>query len=163
MKVNVKSVLLFGHIGITLGIFYLIEKYSSVKLDYRLVVFASLLPDILDKLIGRVILPIGNGRLIGHTLLFALILTLISVGRKNLLPLPLASFIHMLEDQMWMYPTTLFWPLLNNNFSTGEHTSFHEYIMGLLKQYEPSLSYTFISEVIGFIIILAFFLKKSRA
>ena len=153
--------LLFGHIGITLGIFYLIEEYSAVKVDYRLVVFASLLPDIIDKLIGRVILPIGNGRLIGHTLLFVLILTLISV-RRNLLPLPIASFIHLLEDQMWMYPTTLFWPLLNSNFSTGEHTSFQEYITELLRQYEPSLSYTFISEVIGLAVILVFLIKRKH-
>ena len=159
---HIYLVLLFGHIGITIGIFQLIEKYFPVKVDYRLVIFASLLPDIIDKLIGRVILPIGSGRLIGHTLLFVLILTLISVRRKNLLPLPVASFIHLLEDQMWMYPTTLFWPLLNNNFSLGKRTSFQEYITELLKQYEPSLSYTFISEVIGFIIILTFLKKKMR-
>ncbi|MBE8539367.1 metal-dependent hydrolase [Geoglobus acetivorans] len=151
--------LLFGHIGITLGIFWFAEEKFGFRFDYRLVVFASLLPDIIDKLIGRVILPIGTGRLIGHTLLFILILTLISVRRKNLLPLPLASFVHLLEDEMWNYPATSFWPLFGN-FRTGENISFQEYIMELLKQYEPSLSYTFISEVIGFIIILVFFLKK---
>lgn len=151
--------LLFGHIGITLGIFYLIEKYSAVKVDYRLVVFASLLPDIIDKLIGRVIFPVRNGRLIGHTLLFVLVLTLISARRKNLLPLPLASFIHLLEDVMWRYPATLFWPLFGN-FRTGENISFQEYITEeLLKQYEPSLSYTFISEVVGLAVILAFLIK----
>lgn len=153
--------LLFGHIGITLGIFYFIEKYFQVKVDYRLVIFASLLPDILDKLVGRVIFPIGCGRLIGHTLLFVLILTLISIKRKDLFPLPIASFIHLLEDQMWKNPTILFWPLLTTNFSTGKHTNFQEYLTELLKKYEPSLSYTFISEIIGLIIILALLRKKS--
>jgi len=106
-----------------------------------------------------VIFPIGSGRLIGHTLLFVLILTLIRI-KRDLFPLPIASFIYLLEDQMWKNPTILFWPLLTTNFSTGKHVSFQEYLTQLLKKYEPSLSYPFISEIIGLIIILALLRKK---
>jgi len=88
-------VLLLGHIGITLGITkyleviidrdkgidYLSRSIKSAKnlqkiIDYRLVLIASMLPDIIDKPLGGVILKesIGNGRIYAHTFLFLLFL-----------------------------------------------------------------------------------------
>jgi hypothetical protein len=57
---------------------------------------------------------------------------------------------------MWNEPETFFWPLLGFEFPAKEHVSFYEYIERIISEYTPSLSHVFISEVIGFIIILAF-------
>jgi hypothetical protein len=82
--------LLFGHIGITLGVAWLIESKLKVKMDYRLIIIGSLLPDIIDKPVGMILLPLNNGRVFGHTLLFILILLLIGLIH-NPLPLHLSS------------------------------------------------------------------------
>ena len=68
----------------------------------------ALLPDLIDKPVGEVIFAstIANGRIIGHTLFFVLLLALIGVyvykKRKDSRGLALASgsFSHLLEDQM---------------------------------------------------------------
>jgi len=148
--------LLFGHIGITLGVAWLIESKLRVKIDYRQIVIGSLLPDMIDKPVGMILLPLNNGRIFGHTLLFVLILLIISLKYRKFLFLSFASFLHLIEDEIWNEPETLFWPLLGFEFPAKEHSSFYEYIERILSEYTPSLSYVFISEVIGFIIILAF-------
>ena len=147
--------LLFGHIGITLGVAWLIESKLRVKIDYRQIAIGSLLPDMIDKPVGMILLPINNGRIFGHTLLFVLILLIIGLKYRKSLFLSFASFLHLIEDEIWNEPETLFWPLLGE-FPAKEHSSFYEYIERILSEYTPSLSHVFISEVIGFIIILAF-------
>jgi len=108
--------LFFGHIGITVGV----AKVSRLsKLDYRMVLLGSLLPDIIDK---PLFLILGNsfslsGRDYGHTLLFNLILLsaglfLARKGGKWLFSLALGSLMHLIFDQIWHNMETLFWPLL---------------------------------------------------
>ena len=70
---------IFGHIGITLGIFFgleiLVPKFRVIT-DPTFLAIGALLPDLIDKPLGRVIFAhgIANGRIIGHTLFFSLIL-----------------------------------------------------------------------------------------
>jgi len=151
--------LLFGHIGITLGSFYIISRLTKHDFDYRFVLIGSLLPDILDKLVGRVALPLGSGRLFGHTLLFVLVLALISLWKRKALTLSLASALHLAEDEMWEQPKILLWPIFGN-FPTSDPIPLYQYILTILKEYTSSLSYTFISEVVGLMIILAIGSKK---
>jgi GTP-binding protein len=73
------QMLLFAHTGITLGTAKVMaraagwrEKGLPAQLDYRLVLIGSMLPDLIDKPLGGVILPLGNGRIYSHTLLFLL-------------------------------------------------------------------------------------------
>lgn len=76
--------LLFGHLGITFAATQTFEKvilYQGKKkftelIDYRLVLLGSLLPDIIDKPLGRLILKdmLGNRRIYAHTLVFLLLL-----------------------------------------------------------------------------------------
>lgn len=153
--------LLFGHIGITLGIAWLIESKLKAKMDYKLILIGSLLPDIIDKPVGMILLPLNNGRVFGHTLLFILILLLIGLKYRKSLFLSFASFLHLIEDEIWNELETFFWPLLGD-FPAKEHEEFYEYVERIISEYTPSLSHVFISEVIGLAIILAFFLKKSR-
>lgn len=152
--------LLFGHIGITIGVAWLIESRLKVKIDYRIILVGSLLPDIIDKPVGTILLPLNNGRVFGHTLLFILILLLIGLKYRKSLFLSFASFFHLIEDEIWNEPQTLFWPFLGLEFPAKEHSSFYEYLERIISEYTPSLSHVFISEVIGFIIILAFFIKR---
>lgn len=71
--------LLFGHLGITLGAFIglrrLIPRLKSV-IDLKYLAIGALLPDLIDKPIGKVIFAstFANGRIIGHTLLFSCLL-----------------------------------------------------------------------------------------
>ena len=97
-------------------------------LDYRFVLLGSLLPDIIDK---PVFLLFGNtaslsGRDYAHSLLFNLILIIGGIllsrrGKPWLLSLSIASFIHLIFDQIWNNPVTLFWPLLGK-LSSGKTT-----------------------------------------
>ena len=86
--------------------------------DYRLVLVGSMLPDIIDKPVGIYLIPsISNGRIFCHTLLFFLVLLLVGLyrylryRRTGILVLSLCSGFHLVLDQMWRSPKTLFWPL----------------------------------------------------
>lgn len=151
--------LLFGHIGITLGIAWLIESKLKVRMNYGLIILGSLLPDIIDKPLGMLLLPLNSGRIFGHTLLFIFVLLLIGLKYRKFLFLSFASFLHLIEDEMWNVPETLFWPLLGD-FPAGEYSSFHEYIADEVSKYSPSFSTTFIFEVVGFVIALIFLKEK---
>ena len=118
--------LLFGHVGITLGIAWFAESKLKVKIDYRLIFIGSLLPDIIDKPVGMILLLLENCRVFGHTLLFILILLLIGFKYRKSLFLSFASFFHLIEDEMWNEPQTLFWPLLGFEFPAKDHASFYE-------------------------------------
>jgi len=149
--------LIFGHIGLTLGIAWFVESKLKIRMDYRLILVGSLLPDIIDKPVGMILLPLNNGRVFGHTLLFLTILLLIGLKYRKL-SLAFASFLHLVEDEMWNEPETLFWPF--TSFPAKEHVSLYEYALKIISEYIPSPSHTFISEVIGLIIILAFLKRR---
>ena len=154
--------LLFGHIGITLGIAWFAESRLKIKIDYRLIVVGSLLPDIIDKPVGMILLPLNNGRVFGHTLLFILIFLLTGLKYRKSLFLSFASFLHLIEDKMWSEPQTLFWPLLGFEFPAKGYASFYDYLSGILSEYKPSLSHVFISEVMGLAVILLFLTRCKR-
>lgn len=168
--------LLFGHLGITLGVFIglgiFIPRLKSL-IDLKYLAIGALLPDLIDKPIGVIIFPstFANGRIIGHTLLFNCLLTLAAVHlfqkRRDARGLALASgsFFHLLEDQMWGRPQTFLWPLLGWSFPRDsiDYAGF-EYLMRMLeKSFEPEFSQTFIAEVLGMGMIAIFsgsWLKK---
>ncbi|UCD08250.1 MAG: metal-dependent hydrolase [Dehalococcoidales bacterium] len=134
--------LLFGHVGITaaaailtdaafpleivrdhqFGLRYRLASVVSKirdrtgKLDYRMIIIGSMLPDIIDKPLFILFnqSELFTGRSHAHTLLFALLL--LSGGllsRKSwLLTLALANLFHLVLDSMWGTPETLFWPFL---------------------------------------------------
>jgi len=94
-------------------------------IDYRLVMIGALLPDLVDKPIGRVFFRSqfdGNGHLIGHTLLFALVILLpglylmARLRDPRVLAIGLADLTHLLVDPINHAPQTFFWPLLGTDF-----------------------------------------------
>jgi len=158
----------FGHLGITLGLFKLLEHKLPVlkgRIDYAAVLLGSMLPDLIDKPIGRVIFSgtIDNGRIFAHTLLFFIVLCAVSFylwkRKDDIRPMFLsaASFCHLIQDNMWEVPATLFWPLMGWQFPSnpGPYDGILDYFQTLCTYaYTPALDYVFISEATGFIILL---------
>ncbi|MGA9187635.1 MAG: metal-dependent hydrolase [Methanosarcina sp.] len=157
---------IFGHIGITLGIFYLLNTLfskNSFLATVPYIVIGSLLPDIIDKPLGRIILAetIGSGRIFAHTLLFGALLGLAGYylyhkGQDKLLIVAGASFCHLLEDQMWNTPNIFLWPLLGWKFPRDTISgNFIDYLMIIFnRSYDPIFKITFTSEIIGLLIIV---------
>ncbi len=73
---------ILAHLGFTLALFYVILRRFShgQSLDYRLVLLGAVLPDLIDKFVGHVLLPIGNGRIFAHGLLFIVFLAGLGLG-----------------------------------------------------------------------------------
>ncbi len=125
-------------------------------LDYRLVLLGSMLPDIVDKPVSFLFFSYFRAtRLFGHTLLFNLLLIalgvtlFLQVRRGGVLTLALASLAHLVEDQMWEEPATLFWPLLGFAFPTGEAERF----VGVVRE-RLSDPLIYIPEIIGILILI---------
>lgn len=104
-------------VGVATGLF-LSEIFRSRRWFFP-VAIGSILPDLIDKPIGIVIFPeaIGNGRIIGHSLLFILILLIIAVllwkyrGTIAGFGLPIGALVHQILDSMWTSQASWFYPL----------------------------------------------------
>ena len=170
---NVQNImLLFGHVGITLGAAAAVagnvnrrEKKSwfaslSKYLDIRLLVVGSLLPDIIDKPVGQYLFrnTFNNGRIFSHTLLFLVVIS--GVGfliykkqrRTWLLALAAGTFTHLLLDQMWQTPATLFWPVFGLAFPKVDLEGWAQGIFHAMF-HDPAV---YIPEIIGLAIVLWF-------
>lgn len=164
--------LIFGHLGITLGIFFglafFIPRFRTV-IDPRFLAIGALLPDLVDKPIGRIIFAssVANGRIIGHTLLFSFLLLLTGLylyeKRRDIKVMALAtgSFFHIFEDQMWAQPLTFFWPLLGLRFPR-DHTDYTglEYLVKMFEQsFHLGFSGIHTPEIMGMGILVVLLLK----
>ena len=91
----------------------------AYRVDIRLLLIGSLLPDIVDKPLGLFLLrdTFASGRIFCHTLLFLIVITLVGLylyrSRKKtwLLVLSFGTFTHLILDAMWRTPRTFHWPL----------------------------------------------------
>ncbi len=175
--------LLFGHVGITAaaakvgdvifppenigrdetGFRYRISllinrlRDSTGRLDYRMVILGSMLPDIIDKPVFLLLRDRGfevSGRGYAHTLLFSVLLILaglflIKKKKPWLLTLGLASIGHLILDGIWERPAVLFWPLLGQ-FAPGDTEGWLSGIWENLFR----LPEVYIPEIIGLIVTL---------
>jgi hypothetical protein len=172
---------LFGHIGITLGLFFLFCMFKPILktiIDSNYLTIGVLLPDLIDKPLGWVIFAstFSTGRMIGHTFLFYLIILCIGLSayemRRDIRIMSLATgyFIHLIEDKMWKEPRILYWPLLGWNFPKGSIDSALLGIRRLMEIFENAFSLTLtlanIPEIVGMLIIILlifkFILKKLK-
>jgi len=96
-----------GHLGITLGAGYVLNRVQPLKLNLGVVAFSALLPDLVDK--PLYVLGIGDGRYVGHTLLFVFLVAG-AVSLKNKLyglSVLFGAILHLLLDSgdvPWLYP-----------------------------------------------------------
>jgi inner membrane protein len=112
----------FWHLGLTSAIVYLTLGRRGI--DYRVVLLGAILPDLIDKPIGRIFFAtqFQNSRIFAHTLLFCVVtllfiqLFLRGETARRWFILPVACLIHLALDAMWSQPVTLFWPLFSTHF-----------------------------------------------
>jgi hypothetical protein len=130
----------------------------------------GLLPDIIDKPVGQILFYdiFQNNRIFAHTLLFILILTAAGVYMRNrqgknwMLLIAFCSSIHIVLDQMWYRPLTLFWPMYGLKF---EVVNLDNYVANTSNSllHSPQM---YVPEIIGFIItslvVFELFLHKQR-
>lgn len=114
--------MLFWHLGLTAGIVFL--TLGRRRIDYRVVLVGAIVPDLIDKPIGRIFFAdqFENSRIFAHTFLFAIGLLLViqlatrgAIARRWFV-LPIAILIHLALDGMWNDPVTLFWPFFGFDF-----------------------------------------------
>ena len=136
--------------------------FSSVAryLDIRFLLLGSLLPDIIDKPVGQVLLreTVGNGRIFCHTLLFSVALGISGAylyrwrGRNWLAALAAGSFMHLVLDQMWWDLPTLLWPLYGFAFQRVELTGWFSHMFEALLG-DPG---AYVPELVGLAVLLWF-------
>ena len=93
--------------------------FKDPAIDHRLVMAGALVPDLLDVATGGVWL--------GHTLLFSVaLLTVVMLAtrgrrllRRQLLALPIGTFLHLVLDGAWTDTDTFWWPVLGRSFGDG--------------------------------------------
>jgi len=103
-------VFLFGHLGIGLGLAWILSGRSAARFDYRLVLFGAILPDLIDKPLG---IALGlDTRIWGHTLLFlfALLAVGLAPGSRASRFVGFGVATHLLLDQIWRQPDVAVYP-----------------------------------------------------
>ncbi len=103
-----------GHVALTWAA---ADLWPENKLDYRLLAFCALLPDIIDKPLALLIFTQSHSsQNIAHALLPNLALfTVALVFLPKWLPYILAINVHLIADRMWNHTETFWWPLFGWN------------------------------------------------
>ncbi|MFC1921251.1 metal-dependent hydrolase [Chloroflexota bacterium] len=134
------------------------------RIDYRMVIFGSILPDIIDK---PIFLLFGDsitlsGRDYAHTLLINLSLLVIGLillkyKKSWMLVLSLSSMLHLLLDRIWECPEVLFWPVLGPlpGRATAGWVSDRWYSIFTVPE-------AYLPEIIGLVIVAAFLYRLIR-
>ncbi len=104
-------------IGITVGIFLLYITKDCRALIYSAI--GSLLPDIIDKPVGHIILAsLGNGRIFFHSLTVCAIVAVVGFvilmkwRHPGFLFIAAGMLSHQLADAMWAIPNSWYWPFM---------------------------------------------------
>ena len=130
------------------------------RIDIRILLVGSLLPDIIDKPVGHLLFrqTFSSGRIFSHSLLFLSMVTLAGSylyrrsARTWLLVCSLGTFTHLICDQMWRAPQTLLWPLLGLSFERASVTGWLPRIIHALLT-DPEV---YVPELVGAMILLWF-------
>ncbi len=134
--------------------------YLGSRIDIRLLLVGSLLPDIIDKPVGHFFFreTFSNGRIFCHTLLFLILVTVAGIylyrrySKTWLLAFSFGTLTHLILDQMWHAPQTLFWPLLGLAFERADISNWIPNIFYALLT-EPAV---YLSELVGAVILIWF-------
>jgi hypothetical protein len=148
--------MILWHSGTTMLIVWFVMR-GNPRVDYRVVAVASLIPDIIDKPIGRLIFKsrFDSGRILGHTLLlnvalFCVLFFMRGRAKRQFVLVPISSLLHLAEDGMWSTPKVFWWPLFGSTFPKEPVSG------GTLAFLVPSAG-ILIQEVIGLAVMLWLF------
>ena len=136
------------------------------RIDIRVLLIGSLLPDIIDKPVGQLFFreTFSNGRIFCHTLLFLILIALAGAylyrhySKTWLLVLSFGTFTHLVLDQMWLTPRTLFWPLYGFTFEPADITDWLQNMLYALLT-EPEV---YVPELLGMGILIWFVVTLLR-
>jgi hypothetical protein len=153
--------MIFWHLGGTIAIFRYV--FRDPKVDLRFLALGALLPDLIDKPLGTILFPAlfnNNGQVIGHTLLFSLVLMSVVLlttrrgrVRRRWMALAVGSLLHLVLDAMWTAQETFLWPVFGWEFPPAAA----EYWTGLFERLLAD-PWRIIQEVVG----LAYLVYLSR-
>lgn len=154
MRAEVGRVYVLGHVGLTLLANAVVPR--RWRLPFVWLAVGALLPDLIDKPLGHLVLQWDSGRLFAHTLLFhALLAGLVAIAwtawpaaTRPLLALTLGSLGHLALDQMWTAPEVLWWPLLGD--MPHGHWTPGRYVSNLFAS-----RYVWVTEAAGAVALLA--------
>lgn len=101
--------LVLGHVASATTVSRALDRSA----DLRVVVFLTLLADLVDKPLGLLVFreSINNGRVWFHSIAVNLALTMVLLVWSKSLVYPLALWMHQLCDRMWTRPWVALWPL----------------------------------------------------
>ena len=130
------------------------------RIDLRLLFVGSLLPDIVDKPVGQFFFRdvFSNGRVLCHTLLFLIIVTLAGLwlhrryAKNWLMVLAFCILTHLICDQMWRSPRTLLWPIYGFSFDRMDLT---HWVSNLLYALQTNAQ-VYVPELVGLVILVWF-------
>ena len=138
------------------------SRWSSLgsRIDLRLLLIASLLPDIVDKPVGQYLFreTFSTGRIFCHTLLFLIIIAILGLylyrtrGRLWLLVVSFGVFTHLLMDEMWVTPRTFLWPLYGLAFEPEDLSVWSQKVWHALFS-DPAV---FVPELVGAAVLIWF-------
>jgi hypothetical protein len=110
-------VFLLGHLGIGLGLAWLLAWKSPARFDYRLILFGAILPDLIDKPLGA---ALGlETRIWAHTFVFLFAILALSFA-PALWSLRFVGFgvaTHFLLDRLWETPRIVLYPAYGWTFN----------------------------------------------
>jgi hypothetical protein len=147
--------MILWHAGLTMLIVWFVMR-GNTRVDYRIVAVASLIPDLIDKPIGRLIFRerFESGRIFAHTLLlnalfFCILFFMRGRIKRKFVLVPISSLLHLAEDGVWSNPRLFWWPLFGTEFPKDPVSG------GLLSFLNPAnISGVIWQEALGVIAIL---------
>lgn len=151
--------MILWHLGTTLAILWFVFR-GNPRLDYRLALLGALLPDIVDKPLGRIVLRerYHSGRLWGHALLvnvalFCVIFFLRGRVKRRAVLVPIGSLLHLFEDGpgLWSKARVFWWPLFGAVMPQGNERGVLMYV-----------NRTAVAEEVAGALILAFVLAGHK-
>ena len=153
-----------AHIGFTAAAVKLTEKGLRLRnVDYRLVIVASLLPDLVDKPLSHLL--VGSytyeSRAFGHSLAFLGCFCLIMLihylwtRKSTLFPVCLGILLHDVFDEMWLQPGVLYWPLYGWTFPRSAENVWQS----MIQIWDYRIHALDLYDNLGVLILLWFFMR----
>ncbi|MEJ5186278.1 MAG: metal-dependent hydrolase [Candidatus Geothermincolales bacterium] len=157
---------IMAHAGFASAVFAAGVRLSKESWDekrkataFRWFLLGSLLPDLVDKPLGKVIFGgyFQNGRIFFHTLLVLSLFLAVGVilwrkGDIRVISLAAGMAVHLLLDGLWTFPETAFWPLLGPFPRFPEKGSLWKYLVEQLK--DPLVLFTELSGLVALVLSL---------
>ena len=150
-----------GHVAYTWGAVNVLQRHIPewTEMDYRWLAVAAMLPDLADKPLAMTVFKDSQtSQGLFHTLLLHLAVAAVAlaVWRWRSLPYLLAFNMHLLFDQMWHHPETLFFPCMGWEFDPYRFVGTPEAMVSVYWDIFL-LPQIWIAEGIGAIILALFF------